>query len=115
MLIPESLKRENRWVVAWYPEGRSGHPPKTPFRGDIPTETASSTDPATWTTYEIASDTVARHPGQLVLGFVLGGGFVGVDLDKCRDPETGLVDSEARAVIERLDSYTEVSPSGSGV
>jgi primase-polymerase (primpol)-like protein len=40
--------------------------------------------------------------------------IVGVDLDDCRDPETGDVDDVALDIIERLDSYTEVSPSGTG-
>jgi len=40
--------------------------------------------------------------------------IVGVDLDDCRDPETGDVDDAALDIIGRLDSYTEVSPSGTG-
>jgi len=40
--------------------------------------------------------------------------IVGVDLDDCRDPETGDVDDAAQDIIKRLDSYTEVSPSGTG-
>jgi len=40
--------------------------------------------------------------------------IVGVDLDDCRDPETGDVDDAAQDIIARLDSYTEVSPSGTG-
>nr|WP_246308266.1 hypothetical protein [Halosimplex rubrum] len=40
--------------------------------------------------------------------------IVGVDLDDCRDPETGDVDDAALDIIERLDSYTEISPSGTG-
>ncbi|ELZ68779.1 hypothetical protein C457_10976 [Haloferax prahovense DSM 18310] len=40
--------------------------------------------------------------------------IVGVDLDDCRDPETGDVDEDAQDIIERLDSYTEISPSGTG-
>ncbi|POG54425.1 hypothetical protein AUR65_015800 [Haloferax marisrubri] len=40
--------------------------------------------------------------------------IVGVDLDDCRDPETGDVDDDAQDIIDRLDSYTEVSPSGTG-
>ncbi len=39
---------------------------------------------------------------------------VGVDLDDCRDPETGDIDDTAQDIIERLDSYTEISPSGTG-
>jgi primase-polymerase (primpol)-like protein len=37
-----------------------------------------------------------------------------VDLDDCRDPETGTGANWATAIIDQLDSYTEVSPSGTG-
>ncbi|MFQ3319878.1 MAG: putative DNA primase/helicase [Natronomonas sp.] len=40
--------------------------------------------------------------------------IVGVDLDDCRDPETDDIDDDAQDIIKRLDSYTEVSPSGTG-
>ena len=46
---------------------------------------------------------------------LLGDGWVGVDLDKCRDPETGIIEPSALAIIEKLHSYTEISPSGTGV
>jgi len=49
------------------------------------------------------------------VGFVLGGGFAGVDLDHVREPETGHVDPWALKVVEDLQSYTEVSPSGTGL
>jgi primase-polymerase (primpol)-like protein len=38
-----------------------------------------------------------------------------VDLDGCRDPATSELASWARDIVDRLDSYTEVSPSGSGI
>jgi hypothetical protein len=41
--------------------------------------------------------------------------YVGIDLDKCRNAATGQVEEWARAVIRELNSYTEVSPSGTGV
>jgi len=40
---------------------------------------------------------------------------VGIDLDKCRNPETGELEPEAQEIVRRMDSYTEVSPSGTGV
>lgn len=40
--------------------------------------------------------------------------IVGVDLDDCREPDSGNVDDTALDIIERLDSYTEVSPPGTG-
>ncbi len=42
-------------------------------------------------------------------------GFVYVDLDSCRNAETGTIEPWARAIIEKLDSYTEISASGSGL
>ena len=41
--------------------------------------------------------------------------FVGVDLDHCRDPETGEVEPWAQEIVDELDSYTEVSPSKTGL
>ena len=40
--------------------------------------------------------------------------FVGIDLDKCRDAETGKTEDWAQKVIDDLNSYTEISPSGTG-
>jgi hypothetical protein len=50
------------------------------------------------------------------IGFVLtGDGLGGVDLDHCRDPETGKIAGWALDIIGDFASYTEVSPSGCGV
>jgi putative DNA primase/helicase len=42
--------------------------------------------------------------------------FVGIDLDKCRNPETGEISEWAQKIISRVqEGYVEVSPSGRGV
>jgi putative DNA primase/helicase len=41
--------------------------------------------------------------------------YVGIDLDGCRDPQTGVIEPWALEVVRLLDSYTEVSPSGRGL
>jgi putative DNA primase/helicase len=41
--------------------------------------------------------------------------YTGIDLDKCRDPETGTIEEWAQEIIISLRSYTEISPSGRGV
>lgn len=76
---------------------------------------ASTADPATWTAFETAVD----HRDSLDadgIGFVFteADAYIGVDLDDCRDPDTGYADAWAAEIIARLDSYTEVSPSGTG-
>jgi putative DNA primase/helicase len=51
------------------------------------------------------------------LGFVFteSDPFCGVDLDSCVDPETGEIASWASEIVGTLDSYTEFSPSGTGL
>jgi primase-polymerase (primpol)-like protein len=51
------------------------------------------------------------------IGFVLTGHdpYVGMDIDNCRDPNTGKLDYSAQAIIKMLNSYTEISPSGEGI
>ena len=109
--VPAALKAQRRWVL-WKRESRNGtdKPTKVPYKFDG--TKASSTDPSTWTTYNRVMVAVDGYTG---IGFVLGDGVAGVDLDHCRDPETGVIDEWAVMVIETVGSYTEVSPSGDGV
>ena len=77
---------------------------------------ASSTDPTTWITYDEAV-ALAASAGLPGVGYVFAADdpYTGIDLDKCRDPQSGVIAPWAQRLIERLDSYTEVSPSGTGV
>ncbi|MBV5330332.1 MAG: hypothetical protein JZU65_22330, partial [Chlorobium sp.] len=49
------------------------------------------------------------------VGFVLtkNDPFTALDLDKCIDAD-GNCDDQTEAIIKRLNSYTEISPSGTG-
>lgn len=74
---------------------------------------AKANDPATWCDYE----TAIRGAEKLNLdgvGFEFAGGYLGVDLDHVIH-EDGSLDPIAKEVIETLDSYTEYSPSRTGV
>ncbi|WP_459190901.1 phage NrS-1 polymerase family protein [Halosimplex sp. J119] len=111
--IPETLRERKQWVC-WREEERDGKPSKIPVtpgaRGF-----ASSTESETWASFEAALEyTETAHADGVGFVFTDGDPIVGVDLDDCRDPETGDVDDAALDIIERLDSYTEVSPSGTG-
>lgn len=41
--------------------------------------------------------------------------FTGIDLDHCRNKETGEIEPWALEIIKILNSYTETSPSGTGI
>ena len=111
--IPQKLKDLNRWVC-WTIEERKGRPtkvPKNPKTGG----NAQSDNPDTWGSYMSAIDRMLKDnlPG---IGFMFNGdGIVGVDIDGCRDPETGEFNDEARDIICAIDSYTEISQSGRGI
>ena len=113
-LLPTELRTERRWVVARF-EGRTdGKPTKVPYCPDAPMRRADTTDPSTWSDFGTAARLVTSKEFP-ALGFVLGDGFVGVDLDGCRDAATGVIEPWAQEVIDRLDSYTDISVSGSGI
>lgn len=76
---------------------------------------ASATDPETWRSFAVAREHAVSRGCGIGFVFTADDAFVGVELDACRDPETGTLDEPARSVVERLGSYTEVSPSGTGV
>lgn len=83
---------------------------------------ASSTNPATWGTLAEARAVVGQtghcKDGDAPIygiGFVFaaGGGLVGVDLDNCL--HDGQLDPWAAEWVQRFSSYTEISPSGTGL
>jgi hypothetical protein len=118
-LIPDRLAECAQWIC-WQEVERDGKPTKVPIKPyhTSGTANASATDPATWRDLQSALE---FHQSDRVdtdgIGFVFAPetSLVGVDLDDCRDPATGDLTDWARDIVERLDSYTEVSPSGRGV
>ncbi|MGD0951044.1 MAG: hypothetical protein ABR985_01390 [Methanotrichaceae archaeon] len=109
--IPSDMKQAAQWVL-WRYEDRDGKRTKVPYQ---PNGTkASSTDKSTWNSFEVVKATYEQGSFDGV-GFVLGNGFAGVDFDHCRDPATSEIDAWAKAYLDRLYSYSEVSPSGEGV
>ena len=113
-VLPDALTARDQWIC-WRGEERDGKVTKVPV-DPRSGEYASTTDPTTWTSVEAALVSVepAKADG---IGFVFteDDPIVGVDLDDCRDPESGTLEEWARDIIIRLDSYAEVSPSGTGV
>ena len=112
--------------VAWRNEPRANKTTgevkitKVPYCGI--NRQAKSSDPSTW----IGLDNADKLQRQIVngsgggigicMGFEAGAGMClgGIDLDTCRQAD-GTMESWASEIVERFRSYTEVSPSGSGV
>jgi putative DNA primase/helicase len=112
--IPAELRERPQWVL-WRTEKRDGKPTKVPYQVANPSKRADTTDPNTWGTFEEALRALNADDGGVGYVFAKDDPYVGVDIDGCRDPETGLLSPEAGAVVQGLDSYTEASVSGTGV
>jgi hypothetical protein len=110
--VPALLKDLPQWVRWRLEPGANGKPTKVPYQ--VNGAKASSTNPDTWTDYRTAVEGVKIN-GSGGVGFVVTSGIVGFDLDGCRDPKTGNVAEWAERIIELLDSYTEITPSLTGL
>jgi hypothetical protein len=115
--IPQALKDLPRWAVwrAVWNEKREKfdkipHCPVAPFYG------ISTAKPQEWRTFALAQSALTRNADRFAgLGLVLTGleGYTFLDLDHC------LVDGQlsvwADELVQQLGTYTEVSPSGTGL
>lgn len=112
--IPEAMLKRDQWVC------RDEKIPIAPWRPDDDKPEATSgvdaQDALNWTGFETADKWASMLPGYGVM-FVLDptGPLAAIDLDGCRDPETGEIDERAQDIIERADAFAEVSPSGTGI
>jgi putative DNA primase/helicase len=121
--IPEELTERPQWVC-WRYEERSGKQTKVPYTPDTGVR-ASATDLLSWRTFEdvVMSLDPERFPALRMpqydgIGFVLSSAdpYVGIDLDDCRDPDTGEIAPWAQKILDRVQTgYIEISPSGTGV
>lgn len=105
--IPEELKKINRWVNWKYNDKKS----KIPIQ--LNDKFASSTDPATWTTFQKALDNARVK--QIGIGFVVtkDDKISAIDIDHVI--KDGEIEPLVQELIDMVNSYTEVSPSGEGI
>ena len=111
--VPEELRERPQWVC-WRYEERDEKPTKVPYQPNG--KRATVTDLMTWWGFEHCVMEAAHHFDGVGFVFSSADPFVGIDLDDCRDPETGAISEWAQKIIERVsEGYTEISPSGEGV
>ena len=112
---PQCLRELRQWVC-WRVENRDGRETKVPVIAGT-TQRASSTEPADWRTFDEAMAAFEADASLAGIGFVFSpdGPYCGVDIDDCRNAETGEIAPWAQNIIDNLASYTEISPSGTGV
>jgi hypothetical protein len=116
--IPGEMRHLPQWIC-WQlkdvADGKGGtKKTKVPFRTDG--KSASTTKPKDWVPFDVAERALRMNNKFSGIGFVFTkeAGLVGIDLDKCRDPETGETEAWAKAILLELSTYTELSHSGRG-
>jgi len=110
-ILPQALLTVARWVLYIILNGA-----KIPFD---PNKRVPANSPNACASYEFVRDCLVSIPGFHGLGFRFEydeiAPFAFVDLDDCRNPETGAIEPWALDIVARLNSYAEISPSGSGL
>ena len=131
--IPADLKARPQWVL-WRGAGRIDHQTgESTGLEKIPIDPhtlhhASTTDTETWGTFKYCVDALpvaleqwenedpsTYRGGGVGYVFTSDDSYTGIDLDHCRDADTGAIADWAQTWIDTLNSYTQVSVSGTGV
>ncbi len=110
----QEMRAKRQWVCWRYEliDNKWKKPPYDPRTG----RRADTTKPQQWSTYKEAAQT-CLHGGYDGIGYVfqVHEGYIRIDFDNCRNPETGQIDKWAMEIVAYLNSYTEISPSGDGL
>ena len=125
--IPESLKIRAQWLLWRFepnPKKPDGKPLKVPYwtngkkrtgtQGDAADRSALVTFDKALEAYKQVSKTERAYSG-IGFAFLPGDGLIGIDIDACLDPDTGEVSDMANELVDACHSYTERSPSRTGL
>jgi len=111
--IPEELKLLDQWVCWRFELNKDGKKTKVPYHPSG--FKADCSKPNSWTSFDQAwaGYQSGKYDG---IGFEFSHDdpFAGVDLDHCINND-GSLEAWAISIVERLNSYTEKSPSGTGL
>lgn len=114
--IPYELKELDHWCCFKIEKVDNGRLTKRPYNPNT-NEMAKSNDESTWVSFEDAANQSINYDG---IGFFFKAPYVGIDLDKVgneieqylEEPDTDNIIGE---FINVLETYAEISPSGTGI
>ena len=114
--IPDNLKNEKRWCLYKMIQ-RDGKNTKLPLMPNG--KPAKSNDKMTWHSYEDCIKALNKNIGD-GLGFFLGDGYIGIDIDKVSDDIfVYSMDYHAKSMtadfLRGISTYAELSPSKTGL
>lgn len=111
--IPAQLKEDASFCV-WARRKRDGKTTKVPYNPQTGAK-AKPNDPTTFAPFGKAVSALSRRPGEYDgIGVGMFEDLVGIDIDHCVS-EDGTLSDMAQTIVDKIGSYTEVSPSGTGL
>lgn len=118
--VPSAMRERQQWLL-WRYEPQPGKPKplKVPYYVGGKRRVGKQGDDADrvrLATFDRAKEALARgdYTG-IGFAFLPGDGLAGIDIDHAIDKETGEVSELCREIVDLVGSYTELSPSGTGV
>jgi hypothetical protein len=116
--LPDELKARRAWLC-WMWKWRGDKRTKIPVRA-ADGRAASVTNPDDWCSFAEACDAYEQNTRFAGIGYVFvdEAGVSGLDLDKCLtqdDQGRPVLTDEAQALVTQAHSYTEITPSGTGL
>ena len=114
--IPYELKELDHWCCFKIEKVDNGRFTKRPYNPNT-NEMAKSNDESTWVSFEDAASQSLNYDG---IGFFFKAPYVGIDLDKVGNEieeylEQTDTDNIIGEFINVLETYAEISPSGTGI
>ena len=116
--FPQALKDHPNWVL-WKLALVNGKTTKVPYQLDFKTP-AATTRPNEWSDYKTVAEKIQIAGGiteKQGIGRVVQKEerVVGIDLDGCRDAQTGTIAQWAEDLVDAVNSYCEITPSQTGL
>lgn len=109
--IDPEMRAANRWMCWKWERDRRGLWTKISAAADG--RSIDATKPENWECFADAAIALGQNRNLAGVAFVLGGGFLGLDLDKC--VHDGQITRTARRIIDLSGGYAELSPTKTGV
>jgi putative DNA primase/helicase len=107
--LPDELKNSKSWLTFKFKPRADGKKDKVPYD---PITGKPTNDPSRGVDFQTALAAESKYDG---LGFYVEAPYIVIDIDNCVTPATGDVELYAAKIVLELNSYTEASPSGTGL
>lgn len=113
--IPDELKAKGAFCL-WKYEQIGDRKAKVPYNPSSVSCKAATNRPETFCNYSKAVEVLKANSEQFEgIGIRVDGDIIGIDIDNVSFDEKGELIGSAKDIVNELNSYTEVSPSGKGL